>query len=497
MCQLMFVEVLWCVPRITQTYRGQRRIGLTKGNLQLAAALAVAFFSCANIATSQTLRVGAARVDITPKPDPANPPSGKYEHERLYVRAIVIDNGTARAALIGADQGGLSEGIWSAASKQIAAELNCPVANVLMSATHTHSAPFPFPPGVRMNPNGPPPAENPNQPPPPIVGSMVDAVRQAKANLQPARVGYGTGFSYLNVNRDAINPVTHLWTQGPNLDGPSDKTVAVLKFDSPEGAPIAVYVTYAMHPVNGYLSGIVSADFPGAMSGYIEQAYGEKVIAVFAQNASGDQNPLYLRASTNVMASRTGVPITGNVLVREEVEAPLRENRVPAKPADPKVIDQMEQVMQSEGILLGEEVIRVMTNITRMDSSPRIFAAQNVVTCPGRHRLDSGREGAPGKYEPGEPVHIRLGVLRIGDVALASVNAEIFSPIGVRLKAMSPLADTMPVTLANGRANSGYIPDDAAFVQNTFQVISSQLQPGCAEDAIDNGLVDLIQASDK
>jgi hypothetical protein len=50
-------------------------------------------------------RVGAARVDITPPADPANPPSGKYAHERLYVRAIVLDNGSARAALIGADQG--------------------------------------------------------------------------------------------------------------------------------------------------------------------------------------------------------------------------------------------------------------------------------------------------------------------------------------------------------------------------------------------------------
>jgi hypothetical protein len=54
------------------------------------------------------LRVGAARVDITPPSDSANPPSGKYAHERLYVRAIVLDSGSTRAALIGADQGGLS-----------------------------------------------------------------------------------------------------------------------------------------------------------------------------------------------------------------------------------------------------------------------------------------------------------------------------------------------------------------------------------------------------
>jgi hypothetical protein len=60
---------------------------------------------CCGLAISAqgTLRVGAARVDITPAADPARPPSGKYAHEKLYVRAIVLDNGSARAALIAAD----------------------------------------------------------------------------------------------------------------------------------------------------------------------------------------------------------------------------------------------------------------------------------------------------------------------------------------------------------------------------------------------------------
>ena len=62
-------------------------------------------------------------------------------------------------------------------------------------------------------------------------------MRQAKAKLEPARIGFGTGFSYLNVNRDVIDPGTRLWTQGPNLNGPSDKTVAAIRFETPEGQP--------------------------------------------------------------------------------------------------------------------------------------------------------------------------------------------------------------------------------------------------------------------
>jgi neutral ceramidase len=460
--------------------------------LELLVVLVCSFCWGPAISAQGTLRVGAARVDITPPADPAHPPSGKYAHEKLFVRAIVLDNGSARAALIGADQGGLYDAVWLAASKQIAAELNCPVENIVMSATHTHSGwgPGGFP-GMRgLRPDQ-------SAPTPPIVGQILDAVRQAKANLQPARVGFGTGKSYLNVNRDAIDGDTHLWTQAPNLDGPSDKTVAVIEFLATSGQPIAVYMDYAMHPVNGFLAGITSADFAGATSRYVEQAFDDKMVAVFVQGASGDQNPLYLRAGTNAMASQSGVPITGFVMTREPVEAPIRDGKVKAGPVDPKVEDVLERVMDSEGVLLGEEVIRVMTNIKQFHATPSIAAAQKTVTCPGRKRTDNGREGMAGTYEDGDPVNIRLGVIRIANIELTSVDAEIYSPIAMRLKRESPMTNTFMVTLANGAALSGYIPNDTAFGAQTFQVLGSRLKPGCAETAIVNGLLDLIATTQK
>jgi len=462
-----------------------------------APALLALLLSASAPSKAQSLRVGAARIDITPAADLANPPSGKYPHERLYLRAIVLDNGAARAALVGADQSMLMENVWAAASNEIAAELNCPVRNIILSVTHTHSAWGPGDRPFRRFGQAGAPAPDPNAPPPPIVGQILDAVKQAKAKLEPARVGFGTGLSYLNVSRDNIDAATHLWTQAPNPNGLSDKTVAVLQFESLEGRPIAVFMTYAMHPVNGFLSDIVSADFCGAASRHIEQAYGDKLVAVFAQGASGDQNPLYLRASTNVMASRYDARITGGVMTREPIEAPLRDGKVESHKADPRVLDTMEKVMESEGVLLGEEVIRVMSNITRLDPAPAISAAQTVIACPGRNRLDNAREGTPGKYEDGELVRIRLGVIRIGNIAVASVNAEIYTAIGLKFKAASPLANTMLVTIANGRANSGYIPNDTSFGAYTFQVLGSRLKPGCAEDGIVNGLLDLVNATAK
>src|SRR6266849_5743781 len=401
----------------------------------------LAFIACFGIAQAAEhggLRAGAARVDITPPVNPEYPPSGKYAHERLYIRAIVLDNGITRAALIGADQGNLAEEVWNIASKQIAEELKCPVENIIMSATHTHSGVAAGPP-----PAGPPPP----QPSARLVTAMLDAVRQAKTKLQPALVGFGTGFSYLNANRDAVSDETHRWTQAPNLNAASDKTVAVVSFTTPAGDPVAAYVNYAMHAINGYLVGITSADFPGAASRYVEQAFDDKMVMVFTQGASGDQNPLLMRPGTNALASKSGVKITGNELVRENVEGPLREGEKPHGKLDPKVADRLERWIESEGQLLGEEVIRVMTNTRNGSSDVAIWGAQKPLTCPGRQRTNTGREGMPGAYKDSDPVVFRLGVLGIGDIALTSVNAEVYTPISQRMKKQSPMAHTVMVTL--------------------------------------------------
>lgn len=84
-------------------------------------------------------------------------------------------------------------------------------------------------------------------------------------------------------------------------------------------------------------------------------------------------------------------------------------------------------------------------------------------------------------------------MLTIGNTALASANAELYTPLGLAVKSRSPLANAMMVTLANGRANSGYVPDDASFGKHTFQVLGSRLPPGCAGTAIVDGLTGMIE----
>lgn len=453
-------------------------------------ALVAGFLSAPVFAAEGPLRVGAAKVDITTLA-PAAPATGKYDHERLYIRAIVLDNGVTRAALITEDTGRLS----AAGLKLVTEELNAPAENIVSSAIHTHSSSLA---GVGPAAAGATPAD-PNAPTPTDL-NILKAVREAKSKLQPALVGFGNGMSYLNVNRDGIDPDTNKWYQGPNLNAPSDKTVAVLMFKKPTGEPIAAYVTYAMHPVSGYVSGIISADFPGAMTRYVEKAFDDQMIVAFAQNASGDQNPLHLRPSTNVMASRNGTPITGYVMNREASESLLRMNPRNGKPADPKVMETLLRFIESQGQMLGEEVIRVMTFADDMEANVAIVGAAKDMTCPGRKRLtgsaweNSTREGVEARYEDAEAVPIHVGALRIGTTAVASSSGELYTLIGQRVKQESPLKNTMLVTLTNANSGgNGYTPDDASYGHQTFQALGTRVKQGCAETSIASGIGELVK----
>ncbi|MEG3148361.1 hypothetical protein U1769_00590 [Sphingomonas sp. ZT3P38] len=151
----------------------------------------------------------------------------------------------------------------------------------------------------------------------------------------------------------------------------------------------------------------------------------------------------------------------------------------------------------SMGQMLGEEVLHVArASLERPVMSPRIRGAQQTVTCPGRKRLDKGRAGHPGTYEDADPIGLRLSLLKIGDTVIGGVDGEVFTTIAQRFKRESPFKHSMMTTLTNGMAGSGYIPNDAAFGYNTFEVVSSRLKPGCAETAIVDGLLDLIEKVD-
>lgn len=416
------------------------------------------------------LQAGAARVDITPPADAALPMSGYANrthgfegiHDHIYARAVVLSDGAASAAIVGWELIGVPNPAWADVSERIAKKCGIPVDHLLLAAVHDHSAPSPA--GIYGN-TSPKSAEYTEK----LKQATVEAVREAKAKLQPARIGYGAGRAYVNVNRRELTPDRGWWL-GFNPEGVSDKTLAVLRFESTEGKPIAFLINYPVHAVvMGPENYQISGDIAGATSRYVEQYYARtlpdpprsdagyvlrpkqgqgpaEVVAVWTSGAAGDQNPVS-------MASK-----------------------------DFTMVDAL-------GKILGEEAVRVANTIT---TTPQVHlsAAQRVITCPGRKVEDGPRPRREYKFQDADPVDIRLSLLMINDVAVTGVSGEVLTPIYLHLKRESPFSRTIMLTHTNGA--SGYIPDDAGFDQIGYEVTTSHLKPGCAENAIVNGLVDMM-----
>jgi neutral ceramidase len=401
-----------------------------------------------NAAEKGTLRAGAAKVDITPAADAALQMSGyagrtagfKTIHDDLNVRAIVVDDGDVQAALVSCEVIGLSNAFWEKISERIAREAGISRENLILASVHTHAAPST---GVYGG------AEMPaNQAA--YIAALEDkillSIRQAKAGLQPAKIGFGTGTAKVNMNRRARDGAGG-WMLGNNPDGVSDKTVAVVKMETLSGEPIAVLSNYGVHgTVLGPGNLQISSDLPGATSRFVERHYGGKAVSLFTSGTAGDQDPIY----------RTGTDFRN---------------------------------VTALGAILGEEVAGVADAI-KTTNRARIHGKQSVVSCPGKRTVQAPGPGREYQYEDSDPVSIRLSLLVINDIAIAGVSGEVLTNIGLRLKKESPFNRTIMVTHCNG--SSGYLPDDAAYDQVSYEIQTTRVKRGCAEDAIVNGLVAML-----
>ena len=422
-------------------------------------------------AESRTLEAGAAKIDITPSADAALPMSGYADrkqgfrgiHDHIYARAIVLGDGSRLAAVVAWELIGVPNAVWEDLSGRIARETGIPSEYLLLCAVHDHSAPAPF--GMYGN-DSPKSAAYTKQ----VEDATVEVIRKAKETLQPAQIGIGTGKANVNVNRREYSPETGWWL-GYNPEGPSDKTVTVVRFEALSGKPIALLINYAVHAVvMGGENDQISGDLAGATSRYVESYYrgkpddaprsdagaaiqlrpektSEGVVALWTSSAAGDQNPISLSRGSDFT------------------------------------------MVESLGKILGEEAVRVAGAI-HTTNQVRIWGQQQVIRCPGRSVEPGPLPRKEYRWRDADPVSIRLSLLMMNDIVLAGVSGEVLTMIHEHLKKESPFSRTVMVTHANG--SSGYIPDDAAFDQVSYEITTSRLKPGCAENAIVNSFLQLM-----
>jgi neutral ceramidase len=200
------------------------------------------------------LRAGASLSNITPAlgcsiAGGMTNDIGTEIHDELHVRSLVLDNGKTKLALAICDLCALPREPIDRAKQLIEQQTGIPRSNILISATHTHSAP----PAAHLFQSVPDPKYVDW-----LVVRIADGVRRAVNHLQPARIGWGSGREVsLVFNRryrmkpgsagtDPFGGSSDTVKMNPGIGnpdvigpaGPVDPEVSVLAVESVEGRPI-------------------------------------------------------------------------------------------------------------------------------------------------------------------------------------------------------------------------------------------------------------------
>ncbi len=329
----------------------------------------------------------AALAVRTVTPDPLLPVSGgvgpshpttRREGE-LTVRALVLEQDATRVAIVSADFLGFPAVLGN---KVRAAVTGIPPQNILIGATHTHSAPdcYGFPDGKGGTDADPKYLAS-------VCGRMAEAINEAVSKLQPARVKIATGEAK---GRIAYNYYAEQLY---------DPRCSVIQFLGESGRPFATLVNYAVHPeVLGDGQGICSPDLIG---------------------------PLYER-----LAEKGGG--TGIFMNSAQGGMVTADNR---RPGGGEARDWAE--CQRIGRLLADEALRIVQDAPEQ-ASPKLFCAAHPLTLPVdsplMRQLLKALPAGTGVAPAADSVTTQLNVVDLGDAQILTIPGEALPNIGYYLK---------------------------------------------------------------
>jgi hypothetical protein len=397
------------------------------------------------------LMAGTAKINITPRtPIPMSGYGSRNDpfkgvHDDIFARVIVFSDGKNKAALISMETIGVSNTFWKDVTEALEKRAGIKKEFVLLSAVHNHNGPVT---NVYDESNSPEVLAYIEE----LKEKIITATKDAMQNMVPVSIGVGKGECKMNINRRAQNGNGEI-TLGMNPYGPCDHEAGVIRVDDMSGRPISVIMNWPCHGVVlGPKNYLISGDWPGAASRYVEKLFGETFIAPVTIGASGDINPLY----------------------GPHIDFEINNDYAFGKDAI--------------GEDLGKESLRVSKELKTF-STAVINASQRIISLPAKMK-----ETEPGKFQQpnsteNDSLKVRLSALKIGNIVLTGVSGEVFNEISVKMRSLSPYAFTFMITHCNG--SSGYLVTDAAYAEGGYEVNSTRAKYG-AEKAIIETLLSMI-----
>jgi len=411
---------------------------------------------------SRVFRVGASQVNITPEKLPVSMLGSFTDrpatsvHDPLYARTLALDDGGFRVAITVCDICVIPRELFDEAKRRAAKATGIPPQQMLMAATHTHTAPavvdlldaIPVDPEYTRL----------------LVAKMAESIEKAAGQMAPAKIGWGFGSLPEEVgnrrwlkkegtippnpfgetsDRVQMNPSAG----SPDLvhpAGPTDPDVSLLSVIEPGGRARVLLANYSLHYVGGIPAGMLSADYFGEFCEQIRQrlapdAKPGEFLGILSNGTSGDINNInFLKP-------------------RPKAEPFQRIREVASRVAD--VATQAQRHVKHQAWVPLGMVEREIELGVRKPNAEQLQRARELLTDPKKPRDPRPEYYAKSSLRLSQwpdTVKVKLQALRLGDLAIVTMPCEVFAEIGLEIKRRSPLRPVFVMQLANGY--NGYLP---------------------------------------
>jgi len=412
------------------------------------------------------LRAGTAAVDISPTVFPMQLRSGKskYVHDPLHVRAVAFENGEGRVVIALMDAIGVGREMTDEAKAITAKKTGWKVEQMLVSGTHTHTAPK----GGDTSPGRIAYEKTRRE-------GLVKALTKAIESLEPAKVGFASDKEpsevynrrwYLKpgtMDRNPLNGYDQVRTNAPRGNllkpaGPTDPEVCVVNVQTRRGRALGLIANYSLHYVGGIpkvkeaggkIVGMASADYYGEFARIVPFRLGgnppENFVAMMTNGTSGDINNIDFYSKRPPRAPFEQIQIVAH----KTADAAWRAvKKIENYNENPKVAILQREVTLKYRTPSREQVDKAieLMKLARKErdaiNKRTSSVASNTISyaSPEKERTES----------------VIIQAVRIGDQAVLSMPFEVLVEIGLEIKEKSPFPHTFTIELANG--GYGYLP---------------------------------------
>ncbi|HUQ71652.1 MAG TPA: neutral/alkaline non-lysosomal ceramidase N-terminal domain-containing protein [Planctomycetaceae bacterium] len=424
----------------------------------------LAFALSAEAADPPVFQAGAATSNITPDIGGSiiggfAPYPSKHIHDELHARCLVLDDGTTRVAFVVCDLLGIHRLVSDEARKLITEATGIPKDNVMISATHTHSA------SSAMGADRFKHEQTLDDYQKFVARRIADGVRRAVNTLRPAHIAVGSVdapehvFNRRWTMRPGTMPPNPFGTldqvkmnppQGsPNLvepAGPTDPQVTFISVRESSGKPISVFARYSLHYVGDVGPAHVSADYFAIFCERLKELLDAEhqdppFVGLMANGTSGDINNI------NFREPRPRKPTYGQMTyVAHDVAA--------------KVHGAIGKVDHAPWVRLDARYREPMLHWRKPTAEQAAWAERTLakpVADPAKtdlSRIYAERTTRLAEYPETTPVPVQ--VFAIGDAVIGTMPCEIFCEIGLEFRDRSPLKPAAMISLNHGYF--GYLP---------------------------------------